>query len=467
MGSGRMNRKPKSKTTHLHWQPLADGTWAGHWKPSPRLRDGGWTNRKLGTSDQEADVLAAAIALNNQVEEWDRGHAAAAAERAAPRRYRFSDLVDEYRVSNAFLQEIEASTRREYDVRLRQLEQWAVGSDGRSIFVDQLDDAMVRELRDTLMADRANVFKCASLLRVLRLLLNWGKPRIVSVNATDNVPIPTPPSRSQKLAWSSVEHLADNAGDRLAARVLNVGFWSMQRRDDLRQINRFQWRELHGADPRDLPALLGPSGRVMGFRLQQHKTGRWVDCPMPPWLHDEIEAAFAESQWLFPGSKDAAKPVSGEVILRKVKPFLIEFDLRAIEPELLAREILPMFPADLLAEDPHADPAAAIHRLLCADLRYWTDADRLVPCRAPVLAALKRIGFVNHQLRDLRRSGMSGVKDLGAMKSDVFAISGHPLDGQKRTMADTYMPPDTMAACRAIAAACRTIAAMKAREEAQ
>jgi hypothetical protein len=62
---------------------------------------------------------------------------------------------------------------------------------------------------------------------------------------------------------------------------------------------------------------------------------------------------------------------------------------------------------------------------------------------------------------------MSGVKDMGAMKSDVFAISGHPLDGQQRTMADVYMPPDTMAACRAIAAACRTIAAMKAREEAK
>jgi len=396
----RTNR-PRSKTTHLHWQPLADGTWAGHWKPSPRLREAGWTNRKLGTSDQEADVLAAAIALNQQVAEWDRGHAAAAAERAAPRRYRFSDLVAEYRLGSEYREGIAPATRREYDVRLRQLEEWAVGPDGRSIFVDQLDQQMVRDLRDAYIADRRNVFKCAALLRVLRLLLNWGKPRIVAVNATDGVPIPTPPSRTLKLDWRSVETLAVGCKDPVASLALPVAFWSMQRRDDLRQFNRFQWRELHGADPRDLPALVNAKGEVWGFRLQQHKTGRTVDCPMPPFLHDRILAAFEQSQWLFPNSVDPAKPVSGDVLRRKVKPVLVAG------------------------------------------------------------------GFPDHQLRDLRRSGMSGVKDMGAMKSDVFAISGHPLDGQQRTMADVYMPPDTMAACRAIAAACRTIAAMKAREEAK
>lgn len=392
-------RKPKSKTTYLTWKRGADGVWYGHWQPSPRLRAAGWSNRKLGTDEQEADVLAAAIELNRQVREWDRGHADAAAEKAAPRRYRFADLVTEYRASAAFREGINDATRREYDVRLRQLEEWAVGPDGKSVFVDQLDQDMVRDLKTALMANRKNIWKCAALLRVLRMILNWGQPRFVATNATDRVPIPSPPARAMKLDWRSVETLAEGCEDPVTRMALLVGFWSMQRRDDLRQFNRFQWRELHGADPRDLPSLVNTKGEVWGFRLQQHKTGRTVDCPMPPFLHAAIETAFADSQWLFPHSQDPAKPVSGDVMRRRVKPVLIAG------------------------------------------------------------------GFPQHQLRDLRRSGMSGVKDLGAMKSDVFAISGHPLDGQQRTMADVYMPPDTMAACRAIAAACRTLQAIAAREK--
>ncbi|MEP0560049.1 MAG: hypothetical protein ABJC54_00930, partial [Qipengyuania citrea] len=73
--------------------------------------------------------------------------------------------------------------------------------------------------------------------------------------------------------------------------------------------------------------------------------------------------------------------------------------------------------------------------------------------------------FDHIQLRDMRRSGMSGVKDMGALKSDIFAISGHPLDGQRRTMADVYMPPDTRAACAAIAAAERTRRLWQQREQ--
>lgn len=159
---------------------------------------------------------------------------------------------------------------------------------------------------------------------------------------------------------------------------------------------------MHGIDPRDAPVLVGSGQRVMGFRLQQDKTGRHVDCPMPPFfLHASIEAAFERSQWLLPHSLDPAKHISGDVLRRRIRPLL---DARGME---------------------------------------------------------------NKQLRDFRRSGLSWLKDMGALKSDVFAISGHPLDGQQRTMADTYMPPDTRAAAAAIAAALRTLAILQEREIAQ
>lgn len=394
-------RKPKSKVPFLHWQQRADGTWIGHWKPSPRLRALGWTNRQLGTGEHEADVLAAALALNAQVAESDAGAQAAAPARAAPRRYRFADLVAAYRASPAFAG-VAASTRREYAVRLRQLEAWATGPSGATIYADQLDRAMVEDFKAALQAGGAGPFKLAALLRVLRILCNWGKPHFLAVNPTDGVAIPTPPSRTAKLAWRDVEALAAGATDPVVRLALPVAFWTMLRRNELHQLNRFHWQELHGADPRDVPALANSKGEVWGFRLQPNKTrrstGRWVDCPVPPFLHAAIADAFATSQWLFPNASDPAKPVHPEILARRIRPVL--------------------------------------------------DAG----------------GFRDHQLRDLRRSGMSGVVDLGADRSDVFAISGHSVLGGRRTIADTYMPPDTRAAIRAIAAACRTLATMKARE---
>lgn len=395
----------------LHPHRMADGRTSWHWKPSPRLRKAGWTNQALGITEgrrASGEIVAEATAWNDKLAAWEQGTAAVAGAQPAPRKWRFCDLVTAYRASEHFRQEIKPATRKEYESRIRQLEYWA--EDGK-LFLAEITPELVEDLKKELLASpegapAASKFKCAAMLRVLRILMRFAvKERAIGNDPTRDVPIPTPPSRSAKLAWPSVRTIAEECRDTLAARALRIGFWSMQRREDLRQFNLFQWQELHGADPRDLPALVNARGQVWGFRLQPNKTetttARWVDCPMPPWLHAEIEQAFKDSQWLFPHPQDPAKPIPGHLLRRRVKPVLVAG------------------------------------------------------------------GFPTHQLRDLRRSGMSGVKDLGAMKSDVFAISGHPLDGQQRTMADVYMPPDTMAACRAIAAACRTLAAIEAREQEQ
>lgn len=414
-----------AKIPFLHGNPRADGTVAWHWKPSPRLRKAGWTNHYLGDGPGAGRgkprapdaVLTKANELNAKLEAWDLGVARVAEAKPIPRKYLFSDLVAAYRLSDEYLKDIEDATRREYDSRIRQLTYWA--KDG-ALPIRAIDGDMVRDLKKALLAAGADgtpgsPFKCAAMMRVLRMLLRWAvAAKLLASDPTEGVAIPTPPSRTAMFTWRDVQDMtalasATPAGDplsnfqiqenALAARALAVAFWTMQRRADLAQLNRFQWRELHGADPRDLPALVNAKGQVWGFRLQQQKTGRWVDCPLPAFLHDEIERAFLSSQWLFPHSQDNTKPISGDVLRRRVKPLL------------------------------------------------------------------EAAGFPTHQLRDTRRSGMSWVKDMGAEKSDVFAISGHPLDGQKRTMADVYMPPNTKAACRAIAAAVRTMQAMAQREK--
>lgn len=386
----------------LHGQRRADGTVAWHWKPSPRLRKAGWTNRLLGT-DQKAALLAA-IELNEQVQAWGQGAATVADAKPVPRAYTFQDLVDAYRASPEYRTDIEASTRREYDSRLQQLVFWA--DDGR-LRIRSIDSDMVKDLRKALLAERpdgtmGSKFKCAAMLRVLRLLCRWAvDQRLLSADPTVGVPIPTPPSRTHKLDWRAVNDMAHapdtGAQERL---MLLLAFWTLQRREDLCGMNRMMWRELHGADPRDLPVLVNGKGQVWGLRLQQHKTKRWVDCPLPAWLHQQVEDAFAANgQFLFPHHADPAKHLSGDVARRRIKPLLVA------------------------------------------------------------------AGFPDHQLRDFRRSGMSWMKDMGAMPSDVFAISGHSLLGNQRTIADTYMPPDTRSACAAIAAAERTRRALEAREQ--
>lgn len=426
-----------AKIPQLHPQRKADGTISWNWKPSPRQRAAGWQNLHCGIGPAPRRgrpvpppaVVEKAAERNRQLDQWDLGCAAVTEAAPLPRAWRWSDLVDAFRASPAYRTAIAAATRKEYDSRIRQLTFWA--QDG-ALPIRAIDADMVRTLHKALVPDGKergglgpqvaagdrpkSIFKAAAMLRVLRLLLRWAVAEgALDRDPTAAVAIPTTPSRATKLTWRETCDLAERADTpAIAARALRLAWWTMQRRADLVQLNRLAWRELHGADPRDLPALVNAKGEVWGFRLQQHKTGRWVDCPMPPFLHAEVEAAFGigaqvaggdsaakGSQWLFPHPTDPTLAMSADVLRRRVKPVLVAG------------------------------------------------------------------GFPGHQLRDLRRSGMSGCVDMGAQRGDVFAISGHPLDGQRRTMADVYMPPDTRAACRAIAAACRTLTATATREKEQ
>lgn len=381
--------------------PRANGAFAWHWKPSPRLRKLGFANRHLGdtpTRRMTADIIAAATALNDQVAAMDAGAADIAAERPVPRKWRWCDLVDDYRASNAFRQEIAPATRKEYDLRLRQLTEWAL--DGQLALAD-IDGQMVATLKEELLRPDANgnpgsVHTASGMLRVLRMMLRRATAKgLMPADPTAAVVIPTPPSRVQKLDWEHWQAMASAARRRngpdwhSAALAIEVAFWSIQRQADLLGLNRMAWRVLHGADSRDLPVMAGEDGKLRGFRLQQGKTGKWVDCPMPPWLHGAIAAAFEAGQWLLPDPQDPARPMNPKMLQRRVR------------------------------------------------------------------ALLDEAGHTGNQFRDLRRSGMSWMKDMGARESNIFTISGHGVLG-KRTIVDTYMPPDTRSAIACIAAAERT-----------
>lgn len=391
----------------LHWTTRADGTVMADWKPSPRLRKLGWRNHRIG-SEQELGrkaIINAAMDLNEELEKWEeqrRNGCGLAAAAPIPVVWTFADLVDAFQAqTNSDWTQLRPASQREYGVRLRQLRDWAQDDKGQSIPATALDQQMVADLKDALMP--VSVFRAAATLRVLRRLLRWGSQpsrRYVKFDATKGVQIPTTTARQQKLTWEQVQavaQMAEEQGNPTAARAARIAFWCLQRRADVAELNAMSWRTLESLDPMDRPVLAGNRGEVRAFRVFQKKTGVWVDCPMPPALHGEIESAFAAGQWLLPddGNPDAAMP-----------------DWK------IQRQLRPAFDA---------------------------------------------AGFPDHQLRDLRRSGMSWFKDMGALQSNIFAISGHAVLG-KRTIIDTYMPPDTRAACAAIAAVLRTQADIEARK---
>ena len=288
----------------LHWQPCSDGTQAAHWKPSPRLRKLGWKNRKLGIRHKAGDAgdiaaTAMALELNRQVEEWQDRHRNALSPKA-PRRHNFTDLVTAYRASPEY-ENLAQSTRSEYESRLRFLVEWAL--DGRLPLSD-LDSALVRDLKTELLANKGSLYRAGGIMRVLRLLLNWAVAQSwIPANPADRVSIPSAPSRGTILLPEEIDRAATAAyelGYPSVGLGFVVGLWTLQRQSDLLAANRMMWRPIDNVAPADAAVLTNVRGDVMGLRLRQKKTGAWVDCPLPPFLHADIEAAFDRSQWLLP-----------------------------------------------------------------------------------------------------------------------------------------------------------------------
>lgn len=409
----------KRQIPFLHWAKRSNGTRVAHWKPSPRLRKMGWHNRKLGTGDQEEEVVLAALALNKQVADWENARGSMPAPNK-PRRRIFADLITEYRASSEW-RDLAHATHKEYNTRLRFLESWAM--DGR-LPLDQLDTQMVIDLKEAMLArpkpkaegeeddddedeeggrkPNPNLHRTAATLRVLRLLMNWAVARKwIEMNPTTNVRIPTPPSRTAALLPDQVEAAAlaaEKSETPAVALALRLNLWIIQRRADVLALNRLSWRVLEDVEPSDRAILANPRGEVKGFRLRQQKTGKWVCCPVPPDMHDAVEAAFERSQWLVPDDSDLTRACPEYLFTRRVRPIL------------------------------------------------------------------DSVGLHKYEFRDMRRSGMMMYAQMRVTLPGITAISGHAVTG-KKTILDTYMPGNERLACDAVATALRTIAARKQREQ--
>jgi hypothetical protein len=410
-----------------------------HWKPSPRLRRLGWQNLRLGTDWNAA--VPAAIAQNDTLDRWLAANASAEAPRAPPRIVRWRDLDASYRASDAWAQ-LKPRSKREYASHMRTLDQWAL--DGQLRLCD-LDRPMIVDLRDRLVADPRK-HRTAAMLRVLCILVAHGVNKgWLPLGLASRIGIPTPPKRKHRLLISHLPWLLE-AADALALPHIRLGavlgFFTMQREGDLLATTEFRFRAIGGDDisGEARRALAGPDGRVLGLFLTQEKTDAPVGIPLLPRARAGVEAAIAASRAA--GSTlthlivKSARPCHQKTFQRdfaRVRAFAAAAARTALSAHLAAREA-------------------------ANDLTAWLD-------RRDALEALVA-ALVGCQFRDLRRSGMCWLRELGVPVAMIASISGHSIEETQKIL-DTYMPRDTRSAAEGMALALTRQAARDAADAAE
>lgn len=348
----------RRQVPRLFAQKHASGNVTYYWKPEKRLRLLGFKNVALGADQIHA--TREAIALNEDV--------AGRAPRPSQQRkrvYTVSDCITAYKSHSKFQSKAQ-KTRSQYALRCSEIANWAV--DGtlplRSITRKMVSDFVEDSLHTTSPAVAAHR------LRTLRLLLNFAiEQEMIDRNATTGIPIPKVERRKVHRDWPAIRDAAtraDELGCPYTGPALRIGFWTMQRQGDLLSFTRFAWQEIHDCDPRDRQALVGPTGRVMGLFLSdgQSKTGTPVVCPIPPFLHDEIERRLNASQFLFPHATNPMRAVSGNYFGKAVNRTMRKVGLTGVVHKDMRRcgmtwaRALGAAPADIRSVSGHQTPQA-------------------------------------------------------------------------------------------------------------
>lgn len=422
----RRDKKPAGRITYLHSWQQADGKTRYQWKPSPRLRKLGWKAINLGTDERAA--INGAITRNQELALWEHGRPMEIATTPKPisrRNATFGDLVHEFRQDmlrraaypRAHEDHLSPKTCRQYNSQLTALLGWAEDGITR---VDAISSDVCDDFRKALVA-HASDYTAAARLRMLRQLMNFAvKPlKIISSNPMDDVTVPTPQPRTKRATIEAIEWLAafaetwvgDDArgGPNLALAVL-MGFYTTQREGDLLAATRMNWRPIDDVDHYDRSALSLGGDAPMGLRVQQSKTQKWVTVFVPPEIADRINGLIASRGGGWDGN--------------------------------------------ILSED-----TGDSEERQWPEWRFQRDYKAM---RQAAEAAAKKAGdewlateLANLQYRDMRRSGMCWMRDMGVTVPQIATISGHSIAYTTKIL-DTYLPGDPRGAAAGLASAIRT-----------
>ena len=427
------------------------GTKTHHyWQPSATLKKAGWQSVPLGTDPRAAQ--RAAEQQNDKVEQWRAGGAAPRTVKKFIKGGTVEQLIARY-IADKFPEHAE-STRKEYRSKLNIIQRWAGPEQ-----VSHIDRKRVKKLRDALLrpdkSGEVKLHRASGTMRVLKTLMEFAIDADFlpddSRNPATNMDMPTPPARDQiwsQAALEAVTAIAIEEGQPGLALGIRLGREIGQREADILKLVISRWIEIprHKLNPADWDALAEPGAdgtlSVWGVRLRQGKTNRWVEIPMVGATRRMLETAITDARAM------------GTTIILHEMAIPREFrDVSQYERHL-AREHQ--------RETGRIATPEQIEQLLQQGLvpRPWTETrfQRAIARVRDTAAERARAEgdeelaaeIETLQYRDLRRTAVVSLGELGIEDQLIAAITGHLLDHTRKIL-EVYMPRTTKMAGRAIA----------------
>lgn len=412
----------KNQIPFLATQRLAGGRTGYYWKPSPKLRALGWKTLPLG--EDFAKAVAAAIEQNRKLAGTGDIGATESAAGTGRAPVLWQEAERRYRNSAAF-KNLSPASRRTYEIYLRPLNVWA--KDGllpMREFNGEAGRDLVWDFRNALVdSTESSRARTKLILSILSAFLKWcDRERIINGNPARGLEIPMPPPRKRRLLRAELLPLIESAtalGYSDVALGIPLGFYTMQRQKDLLETTAFKIGPMTDISAFARRILADERGRVMGLALEQSKTGARVTIPLHPIARREVAQAIADLR------KDGSC----------TNLILYPGEDRACTDHAFQRHFRDT-----------VNHAVAALRAKAAEATDRQDHDS-----ARTLEALaERLDGI--MFRDLRRSGMCWMRDLGTSIAGISSISGHSID-QTQKILDTYMPRDERGAAEAMAMA--------------
>ncbi|WP_061780781.1 hypothetical protein [Sphingomonas sanguinis] len=389
-----------------------------YWEPSPAQRKAGWKTMTL-----PADLSAAirdARARNEDVGSWKEGGARPKDVQPYNRKTTFGYVLACYR--REVVPTMSPKTQEVDKTPLNRLETWAGDQP-----VAWITRPRVKALRDAMMEHatlngpgHAPAFH---LLTTLRKVLNWWiKEQSLGIpNPAQEFGLAMPAPRHQIWEIDALEAFAEAAISMGASSIdlaVEIAAYTGQREEDVITLERSRWREISlrqlGHDHRLYDALKsdhGPdAGKVMGVYVRQHKTNMWVGVPIEGALRDRIEATIAANR--------AAALARGVVQAQHV----------------IVKE----------SSGTCWGQSDFIHTFL--DIRRAASAVAIMDGNIDLAERLEALQF-----RDLRRTCIVNLGQLGLNDYQIGSISGHTQATIKKIL-EVYMPRTEAAAAQSIVA---------------
>lgn len=404
-----------------------------HWQPSATLRKAGWEPMALGAD--RAKAMQAAETRNAEVEAWKLGGAVVQQVKPRPIAGTFGALLDRYEREELNGAEpdgtakLAASTIKTYKTSLERLRKWAA-----KFPLAMVTPARVKALRNAMMApaDKGGIGHHAAhqTLKMGRVVMAFAESEDLIAKGSNpfgRFNLGAPPPRA--VVWSPAAReamiiTAYDQGQPSIALGIMLGFAIGQREQDIIALIHRRYKPIpqHEVQPEDWRTLcaIAPDGVPRAIEVHQQKTGAWVKVPVVGLVRWAIESAIATA--------------------RAAGAITILVDDTRQDPARDPRHRKGQNFADGLA-------GQARFQRDFAEIREWAIAAAQFDGDEELAEELATLEF-----RDLRRTCVVYLGELGLEDHLIAAITGHDID-ETRKILKTYMPRTTGRAARAIALA--------------